>query len=122
MTAMDIGRICIKTRGREAGRRCVVVDLVDKNFVLITGPKELTGVKRRRANVNHLSPTEERIEIKRGASDEEIMKILGKAKAKRKAKAEAAGEEKPSEEKPRERKARPKRAAKDQKDQAAPSA
>jgi hypothetical protein len=50
------------------------------------------------------------------------MKILGKAKAKRRAKAEAAEEEKPSEEKPRERKARPKRAAKDQGDQAAPSA
>lgn len=105
MTAMDIGRICVKTSGREAGKRCVIVDIVDKNFVLVTGPKELTGVKRRRANVKHLSPTEEKIEIKRGASDEEIMKILGKPKAKRKAKAEAA-EEKP--------KAKPKRGAKAQ--------
>ncbi|MEM2226669.1 MAG: 50S ribosomal protein L14e [Candidatus Bathyarchaeia archaeon] len=110
MTAFDIGRICVKTSGREAGKRCVIVDIIDKNFVLVTGPKDLTGVKRRRANVKHLSPTEERVEIKRGASDEEIMKILGKPKAKRRAKAEAE-EGKPKEEKP---KAKPKRAAKGQ--------
>ncbi len=106
MAAIDIGRICVKTAGREAGKRCVIVDIIDNKNVLVTGPKELTGVKRRRANVGHLSPTDEKIEIRRGASDEEIMKVLlGKPKAKRKAKAEAA-EEKP--------KARRKRAAKGQ--------
>ena len=79
MPAIEVGRICIKTRGREAGRRCVIVDLIDKNFVLITGPKSVTGVRRRRANINHLSPTEEKINIKRGASDEEIIKAMGLA-------------------------------------------
>jgi large subunit ribosomal protein L14e len=101
LTAMEIGRLCVKAFGRESGKRCVVVDVLDKNFVLVTGPKELTGVKRRRANVRHLSPTEEKIEIKRGASDEEIMKLLGKAKGKRRAKEPEAAAEKP--------KARPKR-------------
>jgi len=76
MPAIEVGRICIKTRGREAGKRCVIVDLIDKNFVLITGPKSVTGVRRRRANINHLNPTEEKINIRRGASDEEILKAL----------------------------------------------
>jgi len=79
MPAIEVGRICIKTRGREAGKRCVIVDLIDKNFVLITGPKSLTGVKRRRANIRHLSPTEEKIDIRRGASDEEVLQALGVA-------------------------------------------
>lgn len=77
MAAIEVGRICIKTAGREKGKKCVVVDIIDKNFVLITGPKPVTGVKRRRVNIKHLKPTEEKIKIKRGASDEAILKILG---------------------------------------------
>ena len=79
MPAIEVGRICIKTRGREAGKKCVIVDLIDKNFVLITGPKSLTGVRRRRANIRHLSPTEEKVNISRGASDEEVLEALRKA-------------------------------------------
>lgn len=75
-SVFDIGRVCIKKAGRESGRKCVVVDTIDKNFVLITGPKTLTGVKRRRVNVDHLEPLEIKIKIRRGASDEEIAKVL----------------------------------------------
>ena len=79
MPAVEVGRICIKIAGREAGRKCIVVDVIDKNFALITGPKQLTGVKRRRVNINHIEPTTEKIDIKRGASDEEVMEALEKA-------------------------------------------
>ena len=76
MSSMDVGRVCVKLRGREAGSRCVVVDVVDRNYVLVTGPQELTGVRRRRVNMAHLRPLDERIEIGRGASDEEVMRVL----------------------------------------------
>ena len=76
MPAMEVGRICVKVVGREAGKKCVVVDIVDKNYVLITGPKTVSGLKRRRANVNHLEPTGEKIDIKRGATDEEVTEAL----------------------------------------------
>lgn len=72
-SALDIGRICVKKLGREAGKKCVVVDIVDKSFVLMTGPKALTGVKRRRVNVRHLEPTNDSIKIARRASDEDII-------------------------------------------------
>jgi large subunit ribosomal protein L14e len=36
----------------------------------------VTGVKRRRANINHVEPLQDKIEIKRGASDEEITEVL----------------------------------------------
>lgn len=80
MPAFEVGRICVKLAGRESGKKCVIVDIVDKNFALITGPPKLTGVKRRRGNIAHLEPTTERLEIKKGASDDEILKAIEKVK------------------------------------------
>lgn len=76
MPAIEVGRICVKQVGREMGKRCVVIDVMDKSFVLVTGPKKVTGVKRRRVNINHLMPLQEKIDIKRGASDEEVAQVL----------------------------------------------
>jgi large subunit ribosomal protein L14e len=80
LPAIEVGRICVKTAGREVGKKCVIVDVIDKNFVLVTGPKKLTSVRRRRVNVKHLEPTTEKIEIKKGATDEEILKAIEKSK------------------------------------------
>ncbi|HYA77372.1 MAG TPA: 50S ribosomal protein L14e [Verrucomicrobiae bacterium] len=79
MPAIEIGRICVKQAGRENGKKCVVIDVMDKSFVLVTGPKKVTGVKRRRANINHVMPLQDKIEVKRGASDEEIAQVLDAA-------------------------------------------
>lgn len=76
MPAIEIGRICVKLSGREAGRKCVIVDIIDENFVLITGPKVISGIKRRRCNINHLEILDKKIEINKGASDEEVVKAL----------------------------------------------
>ena len=76
MPAIEIGRICVKLAGREAGRKCVIVDIMDKSFVVITGPKTVTGIKRRRVNINHIEPIQDKIEIKRGASDEEVVEVF----------------------------------------------
>lgn len=75
----DVGRICVKLAGREAGRKCVIVDIIDEKYVLITGPKSLTGVKRRRVNVKHIEPTPLKVNISKGASDEEVIKALQEA-------------------------------------------
>ena len=72
MAGFDVGRICVKLSGREAGMKCVVLDIIDKNFALVTGPPKTTGVKRRRVNIQHIEATPERVEIKKGASDEEV--------------------------------------------------
>jgi len=68
---IEIGRVCVKIRGREAGRRCVVVDILDENFVIVDG-----DVKRRRVNVRHLEPLPVVINIKQGASTEEVIKAM----------------------------------------------
>ncbi len=76
MPAIEVGRLCVKQAGRECCHKCVVIDVMDKSFVLVTGPKKLTGVKRRRVNINHIMPLEEKIEIKRAASDDEVAQAL----------------------------------------------
>ena len=73
MPAIEVGRLCLKAAGRESGKKCVIVDVIDKNFVLVTGPQQLTDVKRRRTNVKHLELTDEKIDIKKGVTDEEAV-------------------------------------------------
>ena len=66
----------MKTAGREAGKYCVVVDKADPGFVMVTGPRNLTSVKRRKCNVHHLEPLVEKLEIKAKAADEEVAKAF----------------------------------------------
>jgi large subunit ribosomal protein L14e len=80
MPTIEVGRVCVKLNGRETGLKCVIVDVIDKNFVLVTGPQKLSGVRRRRTNVKHLEPTEDTIEVKKGASDEDVAKAIGRGK------------------------------------------
>ncbi|MFX1577318.1 MAG: 50S ribosomal protein L14e [Promethearchaeota archaeon] len=80
MSLVEVGRICVKTHGREAGKKCVVVERVDKNFVVISGPQEVSSVRRRRSNVDHLNPTTKKINIKAGAEDPAIVKAIKEAK------------------------------------------
>ncbi len=49
---MNVGRICIKISGREAGKTCVIIEKNDDNFVTIIGE-----VKKRKCNIKHLDPT-----------------------------------------------------------------
>ncbi len=70
---MDIGRVCLKTKGREQGERCVVLEVIDRNFVIVVGP----NVKRRRVNMNHIRPLDEAVTLQRNASDEDAIAALG---------------------------------------------
>ena len=76
MAAIQIGRVCIKTHGREKGLKCVIIDIIDKNFVLITGPPKISSIKGRRVNVKHIQPLKYVIDINRGMSDEEIEDVI----------------------------------------------
>ena len=73
MPAMDIGRVCLKVKGREQGERCVVLDVIDRNYVIVVGP----NVKRRRVNMNHIRPLDEAVPLQKNATDEEAIAALG---------------------------------------------
>lgn len=71
MPAIEVGRVCVKIAGREAGEKCVIVEVIDDKFVEVVG----TGIKNRRCNIKHLEPVDQTIEIK-SDNVEEIKKEL----------------------------------------------
>ena len=71
---IETGRICVKAAGRDAGKKCVVVDIINDKYVLIAGE-----TRNRKVNVKHLEPTRAKIPVKKGASKADISKELKKA-------------------------------------------
>jgi len=123
---METGRVCVKTAGREAGKYCVILEKVDKEFMMVTGPRVLTKVKRRKCNIRHLEPLPYKLNIKKDSSDSEVMKEYEKAKIldKLKIAMPSAGELKELEQKKQEKQAKKEKAAKETKKEpvAAPKA
>jgi len=72
------GRICVITRGRDKGKKCVIVGIIDDSNVLVTGPKELNGVKRGRKNILHLIPLSETVRIRTNSRDETVLAAIEK--------------------------------------------
>jgi len=68
---MEVGQVCLKIAGRDAGKKCVVLN-VEKNFALIDGE-----TRRRKVNLLHIFPTNEIVKIKKDASHDEVVKVLG---------------------------------------------
>lgn len=100
---LEVGRVCMKIAGREAGKYCVVVKKLDNSFVLVAGPKELTGVKRRKCNIQHLEALPYTLEIKEDASDKEITEAFKKANLVKKLGLKLPSEAKLKEEKKEEK-------------------
>lgn len=70
---IEIGRICMKIAGRDAGKMCVIIDVLDDNFVMIDGE-----TRRRKCNFNHLEPINQTIKISKGADHDTVAKELEK--------------------------------------------
>ena len=73
MSIFEVGRLCMKIAGRDAGRKCVVVEHVDDHFVIVDG-----NVRRKKVNVKHLDPLAEVLKVKTGAGHEEVQKLFEK--------------------------------------------
>ena len=72
---MNIGRVCRKIKGKDAGKYCVVVNRFgrrDKSFVLIDG----VGVKRRKINTSHIEPLPVVLEIEKNADTDAVVNAL----------------------------------------------
>jgi len=70
----EVGRVCVKLVGRESAKVCVVVEKIDKNFVLVDG-----NVRRRKCNVDHLQPTPIILKISKSARTDTVHKLLEQA-------------------------------------------
>ena len=67
----EIGRLCMKIAGRDAGKICVVIDTIDDKIVMIDGQ-----TRRRKCNINHLELLDKTIKISKNASNKDIVKTL----------------------------------------------
>ena len=70
---MEIGRLVVKTAGRDAGKRGVIIDVISANYVLVDGE-----VRRKKVNIMHLEPLESVIKISKNAQHEEVSAELKK--------------------------------------------
>jgi large subunit ribosomal protein L14e len=69
----------MKVAGRESGGYCVFLKSEGPSFGLVTGPKILTGVKRRKSNISHLEPTQYMVDVSENSTDEQVIAALDKA-------------------------------------------
>ena len=69
--SLTIGRICVKTAGRDAGKIAVVLSAPNKNRVLVDGQ-----VRRKNCNILHLEPTAKTVALEENASHEAVVAAL----------------------------------------------
>ena len=68
---IEIGRVVVKIAGRDAGKKAVILDILDDKYVLLDGE-----TRRRKCNILHIEPLTQVIKIEKNASHENISKAL----------------------------------------------
>ena len=70
---IEIGRLCVKIAGRDSGKKCVIVDILEPGFVLIDGE-----TRRRKCNIKHIEFLEKKIDLTKGADRKKIIEEFKK--------------------------------------------
>lgn len=65
---IQLGRLCVKTAGRDAMQLCVVVEEVDEKYVIVDG-----NTRRKKVNKLHLEPLNKILDIKKGADRKAVI-------------------------------------------------
>ena len=73
MNLFNVGRICLKIAGRDAGLKCVVLSEEKNGRVLVDGE-----TRRREVSINHLEPLAEVMEINAGAEHSVVTSAFDK--------------------------------------------
>jgi len=74
MAIFDVGRVCRKTSGMEAGKLCVVLTKPDKNEVVVAGP----NIKKGKVNIAHIEPLPNIVHAGKDADAAEVTELLKK--------------------------------------------
>ncbi|MBI2657874.1 50S ribosomal protein L14e [Candidatus Woesearchaeota archaeon] len=68
---IEIGRLVVKTAGRDAGKKAVIVDILDDKFVLLDGE-----TRRRKCNVVHIESLDKVLKIEKNAGHDAVAEAL----------------------------------------------
>lgn len=74
MSIFEVGRLCVKIAGRDAGRTCVVVEEAGNGYVVVDG-----DVRRKKVNIRHLEPLDRTVDLKTKAAHADVKKAFEKA-------------------------------------------
>jgi large subunit ribosomal protein L14e len=66
----EVGRVCVKIAGRDAGKKCIIIDTLDYPYVLVDGE-----TRRRKTNINHLHPLDRTVMISKGATHDSLAPV-----------------------------------------------
>ena len=68
---IEVGRLIVKIAGRDAGKKGVIIEILDDNYIMIDGQ-----VRRRKCNIIHIEPLNKILKIKDKAAHDEVVKVL----------------------------------------------
>lgn len=77
-TFVEIGRVVCVNYGPDAGKLCVVIDVIDQNFALVDGGNQ-TGVSRGKLNFKHMAITNIKVDIARSPKTATVGAAIVKA-------------------------------------------
>ena len=83
---IDVGRLCVKTAGRDATELCVVVEVIDNTFALVDG-----NTRRKKVNKAHLEALNKTLDVKKGADTKTVLAAFESAGIEVKKAAETKG-------------------------------
>jgi large subunit ribosomal protein L14e len=75
---VQIGRVAMINFGEDAGKLCVIINVLSLGRVLVDGPFTLTGVARQTISVKRLTLTDFVIKVPVGARASTLLKALKK--------------------------------------------
>ena len=67
MSLFAVGRLVLKIAGRDAGKKAVIVDVLEDSYVLIDGQ-----TRRKKCNTKHLEILPQVLKIRKGAAHAEV--------------------------------------------------
>ena len=73
MSGLNIGSLCIKTAGRKAGEKVIVIEIdKEKHIATIIGK----NIKKKKCNLRHLMPLNKTRTVNKNISQKEAEKLI----------------------------------------------
>jgi len=77
---VEIGRVVLINYGPYAGKIAVIIDVIDQNRALVSGPQKLTGCPRHAINFKRIVLTDIKIKVARGVRQKALVEAFTEQK------------------------------------------
>ena len=81
---VEVGRVIIVNYGQLVGKLAVIIDILTPTKVIVQELKVKGDIKRQELSLTNVTLTEDKIDIKKGANKEEVLKAIEEYKIENK--------------------------------------